>query len=282
MTLAPLLLASLLWTTNDAAHALSVAEDFVRDCTPREAGTIRGHLAASWLLDRASAAGANVKRDMFVVDTPEGKRRFTNLYATFASNPTNRYVVLLSHYDTKGDCPGANDGASTSALLVAFADLLSRTPRAERGNVILMWLDGEECLGGGYAPNDGLQGSRRAVRFLRENKVPVQAVLCLDMLGDRDLKITIPANGTKTLARIACHAARRVGDADLVACADFHLTDDHVPFLEAGYSAIDLIDFSYGPNHSFWHTNEDTCDKLSEASLFRSGRLVCEILNLLR
>lgn len=277
-----LLLAALLWTTNDAARALAVAEDFVRDCTPREAGTIRGHLAASWLLDVASAAGANVKRDIFRAETPEGTRRFTNLYATFASNPTNRYAVFVSHYDTKGGCPGANDGASTSALLVALADALARTPRGERGNVILMWLDGEECLGAAYAPDDGLQGSRRAARFLKENKVPVQAVVCLDMLGDRDLKITIPANGTATLAQIARHAARRVGDGDLVERADFRLTDDHVPFLEAGYSAIDLIDFSYGPNHSFWHTAEDTCDKLSVESLFRSGRLACEILNLLQ
>ncbi len=277
-----LLAAALTFAPADAKFASCIAEEFLNECTPREAGTIRGSLAASWLLNRASLTGADVRRDVFTAETPKGKKRFTNLYAKFKTNPTNRWVVLVSHYDTKKGTPGANDGASTSALLVALTDILERAEnKTLAGNVMLAWVDAEESLGEHYTENDGLQGSRRAVEHLREMGVGVQAVICLDMLGDRDLDITIPANGTKTLARIARHAARRIGEPDLVTLSDLPITDDHVPFLDAGFPAIDLIDFNYGPDNSYWHTADDTFDKISEASLLKSGRLVCEILNIL-
>ena len=101
------------------------------------------------------------------------------------------------------------------------------------------------------------------------------------MLGDKDLEISIPANGSPTLAKIAAHAAKRAGYPGLVKPIDELVTDDHVPFLEKGYKAIDLIDFSYGPNNSYWHTPQDTMDKISEESLLKSGRLVAEMLNIL-
>ncbi len=277
-----LLAAALAFTPADAKFASCIAEEFLNECTPREAGTIRGSLAASWLLNRASLTGADVRRDIFTAETPKGPKRFINLYATFKSNPTNRWVVLVSHYDTKKGVPGANDGASTSALLVALTDILERAEaKTLTGNVMLAWVDAEESLGEHYAENDGLQGSRRAAEHLREMGVGVQAVICLDMLGDKDLGITVPANGTKTLARIARHAARRIGEKDLVTISDLPITDDHVPFLDAGFPAIDLIDFDYGPDNRYWHTADDTFDKISEESLLKSGRLVCEILNIL-
>ncbi len=280
MILSALLAAALAFTPDDASFAYGVARDFVADCTPRDAGTIRGGIAAGWLLDRASLTGADVRRDSFTAQTPVGERRFTNLYAEFKADETNRWVVLVSHFDTKHGCPGANDGASTSGLLVAFANILARAPRPA-GNVMLVWTDGEECQGERYSRDDGLQGSRRAAEHLKRKARPVQAVICLDMLGDRDLNISIPANGTRSLARIACHAARRIGEPGLVALSADSVMDDHLPFLEAGYRAIDLIDFDYGPGNCWWHTAEDTCDKISEASLLKAGRLVAEMLNIL-
>ena len=275
-----LLAAALAFTEADAATTLQTTRAFVEECTPRDAGTIRSGIAANWLLDHASMTGADVRRDVFFAKTPDGERRFVNLYASFQHNSTSRWVVLVSHYDTKHGCPGANDGAVTSALLVTLTKKLSewKTPY---GNTLLVWTDGEECQGGVYAENDGLQGSKRAVEYLKEKGLPVQAVLVLDMLGDRDLHISIPANGTTSLAKIACHAARRIGHEGLVTRSDLVVKDDHVPFLDAGYNAIDLIDFEYGPGNSWWHTEEDTCEKLSEASILKSGRLVCELLKIL-
>lgn len=277
----PLLLAAALaFSPADAASTYKTTQEFVNECTPRNAGTIRGGIAANWLLDRASMTGADVRRDVFTAATPSGDRRFVNLYADFQQNPTSRWVVLISHFDTKAGCPGANDGASTSALLLTLTQLLSER-KSPPGNILLVWTDGEECQGGVYTPEDGLQGSKRAVEYLKAKKQAVQAVICLDMLGDRDLHISVPANGTPTLAKLAVHAGRRIGHPGLVSLSELSVRDDHVPFLDAGFPAIDLIDFDYGPGNSWWHTAEDTCDKLSEESLLKAGRLVCELLNIL-
>ena len=190
-------------------------------------------------------------------------------------------MVLVSHYDTKPgvDCPGANDGASTSGLLVGIANAFLGWP-GRHGNLMLVWTDGEECFSA-YGPGDGLWGSRRAAEHLASKERKVQGVICLDMLGDRDLAVSVPSNGSPALAKIAVHAASRIGKPGLVTAIDEAVKDDHVPFLEGGYSAIDLIDFSYGPGNSFWHTGKDTMENVSEESLLASGSLVAEMLNIL-
>ena len=209
-------------------------------------------------------------------------REFTNLYAQFRTgDPSSGWVVLISHYDTKPGtgCPGANDGASTSGLLVGIANAFSNWEKP-RGNLLLVWTDGEECMKS-YSEDDGLWGSKRAVEFVESRNIPVLAVICLDMLGDRDLSISVPANGSPALSKIAVAAAQRAGYTGLVRQVGDHVKDDHVPFLDKGYKAIDLIDFSYGPDNSYWHTPKDTVDKISEESLLKSGRVVTEMLNIL-
>lgn len=278
-----LLAAALAFTPQDARLAYEKAQRLVTACTPRDAGSIRGRvIAANCILDAASAVGADVRRDCFKAMTPQGEREFTNLSAEFPSGGEDaKWVILLSHYDTKpgSGCPGANDGASTSGLLIALANAVSnwQTPK---GNLMLIWTDGEECMGD-YGPNDGLWGSKRAAEVVASRNLKVQAVICLDMLGDRDLAISVPANGTPSLAKIAEHAAKRAGYPGLVKPIAEFVKDDHVAFLERGWPAIDLIDFSYGPNNAYWHTPQDTMDKISEESLLKSGRVVVELLNIL-
>ena len=273
--------AALAFTPSDAALAHRSMADFVAKCTPRDAGTGHGRTAAYWILDHASMTGADVKFDAFKAKTPRGEKTFINLYSEFSADVSESWVVLVSHYDTKPGvrCPGANDGASTTGLLVAMANVL-REWKTPRGNVMLVWTDGEECMES-YSQTDGLQGSRRAVEYLKHRGRTVRAVLCLDMLGDKDLSISIPVNSSAALAKLALWAARSIGEPNLVKQVGEVVKDDHVPFLEAGISAIDLIDFSYGPNNAWWHTPEDTCDKVSKDSLLKSGRLVCEMLNAL-
>lgn len=274
--------AGLAFTQADARIACDTARGLVERCTPRDAGTIRGRIAANYLLDAASAVGANVRRDVFSAKTPRGEKDFTNLYAEFrAGDDDAKWVVLVSHYDTKPGvaCPGANDGASTAGLLVGIANAFVDWPE-KRGNLMLIWTDGEECVTA-YGPDDGLWGSRRAAAFLAEKERKVQAVICLDMLGDRDLAISIPSNGSPALSKIALHAARLAKLPNLVKTVDDIVKDDHMPFLEKGYPAIDLIDFSYGPDNTFWHTEKDTMENVSEESLLASGRIVAEMLNIL-
>lgn len=277
------LAASIVFTAEDAQLAFDTARDLVENCTPRDSGTIRGRIAANHILDAASAAGVDVRIDRFRSSTPLGEREFTNLYGEMRhGGPDDRWVVLVSHFDTKTgkNCPGANDGASTSGLLVAIANAITAT-EDPRGNVLLIWTDGEECMGESYSDTDGFWGSKRAVEYVRARGYKVQSVICADMLGDRDLSISIPSNGSPALTKIALHAAKRAGYPDLVRPIAEMVKDDHVAFLSHGYKAINLIDFSYGPGNSYWHTPADTMEHVSVRSLFRSGKVIVEMLNIL-
>ena len=279
-----LLAAVLAFSREDARVSYDTARLLVDECTPRDAGTVRGKIAANRILDAASAAGADARLDRFEATTPRGPRIFHNVYAEFAVRQSADWTVIVSHFDTKPGvkCPGANDGASTSGLLVGIASMLSRW-RTPKGNVMLVWTDGEECMES-YTADDGLWGSKRAVKELRRRGYRVKAVICLDMLGDRDLGIKIPRNSSPALADIAIFAAEQAGEKGLVERSDELVKDDHVPFLDAGMKAIDLIDFEYGSapgKNDYWHSPEDTMDKVSERSLMRSGKIVAEMINVL-
>ena len=279
-----LLAASLAFTSEDADLAYSVAERLVVGHTPRDAGTRRGNIAATCILDAASMTGADVVRDVFTDKTPKGVRTFVNLYAEFMVDPDAPWTVVVSHYDTKPgvNCPGANDGASTSGLLVALADELFSC-REGRGNVMLVWTDGEECMNA-YAEDDGLWGSRRAASMLKAKRYKVAGVVCVDMLGDKSLNISIAKNSTMSLVKTALAAARNLNLGKQVTYTNLLVKDDHLPFLNAGFPAIDLIDFDYGSacgKNDYWHSEHDTMDKISKRSLETSGRLVVEMIKLL-
>ncbi len=279
----PLLLAALLqFTAADAEFAYTTTQEFVETCTPRDAGSVRGKAAANWILDHASAVGANVRKDTFQVSTPHGSRWMCNLEAEFPGNdPDARWVVLLSHYDTKPgiSCPGANDGASTTALLISVARLFAYKHN-RKGNLMLIWTDGEECVNE-YGPKDGLWGAKRALSRLQASGKQIQSVICLDMLADQDLNISLPANADDRLRTIAVYAARKAGHPVVVKKVEDLVKDDHLPFLEAGIPSVLLIDFDYGPDNCYWHTPEDTIERLSQQSFLTSGQILLQLLNLL-
>jgi hypothetical protein len=279
-----LLAAAFAFTAEDASLAYSTAARLVAEHTPRDAGTRRAHMAADYIKDAATAAGANVVCDRFSAKTPKGVRDFVNLYAEFPVDSNGPWTIVLSHYDTKPGvkCPGANDGASTSGILVSLARRLASC-REGRGNVMLVWTDGEECMEA-YLENDGFWGSMRAAQMVKETGRRVAGVICIDMIGDKDLAISIPKNSTPALAQLTLKAAGRAGVADKVSLSPLLVKDDHVAFLNAGFPAIDLIDFEFGSEpglNDYWHTEKDTMDKVSRKSLEQSGRLVAELIKLL-
>ena len=277
--------AAISFTEADAKLAYDTAAGLVKDCTPRHAGTQGAIRAAIWLSIRA---GAMASVDRFRDNIYDEVHDFANVLLDIpGENPDAPWIILMSHFDTapkvaKG-FEGANDGASTSGLLVALAGAIKRAGRA-RDNIMLAWTDAEECRIA-YMPRDGFQGSKRLLKMVREKRRTVKAVICLDMLGDRDLNIEIPWNSTPSLRRQVMQAAKNAGVADKVSLRDsITVKDDHSAFFEAGYPAIDIIDFDYGSRrgkNDYWHTPKDTMDKISEASLLASGKLVSELLNLI-
>ncbi|MBI2441196.1 MAG: M28 family peptidase [Lentisphaerae bacterium] len=273
----------------NAENALAEARALVV-FSPREAGTPGARAAAGHLLKRLQTIGIQASLEAFTDDTPAGPTTFWNVMGTIPAaggkSAAADWIFLGSHFDTKsGISPGfqgANDSASSSGLLLELARVLQAAGPL-RLNIGIAFFDGEECRRN-YAANDGLHGSSQAARALVLNRKAgkVRAVIILDMVGDKDLSITIPRNCTPDLAARAFRAAEEEKVRDKFALMAGALLDDHVPFLEAGLPAVDLIDFEFGSlpgKNDYWHTAQDTLDKLSAESLGITGRVVLRMLN---
>jgi hypothetical protein len=182
------------------------------------------------------------------------------------------YVVVGAHYDTK-DIPGfvgANDGASGTAV----AAQLARTIRRPRHTVHFIFFDGEESPRG--APDEdfeekGLRGSKVAAPAFAD----ARAMILLDFVGDRSLSIPREQNSDPELWRKLRAAAQRVGAENVFPNRlSGGVSDDHIPFLEAGVPSIDLIDFSF----PCWHRRCDDMSAVSERSVDAVGETIHELL----
>jgi glutaminyl-peptide cyclotransferase len=275
--------APLAFTAAQASNALAHVTAFVTDCTPRDGGTPEAERAALWLRDRLATHGVAATVDRFTDTTPRGPKPFSNVLATLPGE-CDEWIVLLSHFDTMrgigGGFQGANDGGSSTGLLLELAKIIQASaPR--KFNVLCAFLDGEECMFG-YSDRDGFHGSKHLARQLKEKHTKIKAVILMDMVGDRDLKLTLPSNGTAALRVLALEAAEATGDRAKIGLFDGDIFDDHQAFLDLGYPAVDLIDFDYGSRpglNDYWHTPKDTLDKLSSDSLHVTGRIVLEMIN---
>ena len=185
------------------------------------------------------------------------------------------FIVVGAHHDTKflSGVPGfagANDGASGVGALLAMATATAEYARKTPlpCGIRFVFFDGEEALVE-YTDRDGLTGSRDYVNMLRSNGElqRCRAMVLLDMIGDKDLHVQLAGNSTPALAKLVLKAAKDLGHADRFSLGRTPMLDDHYPFLQAGIPAVDLIDFSFGPDNRYWHTAEDTMDKSSAESI---------------
>lgn len=266
----------------DGERALAEVEALVA-LGLRDSGTPGAEAAAAHIRDRLQALGLAPAVDAFTDPTPRGEVVFRNVLADLPGT-TADWVVIASHYDTMSGMAegfeGANDSGSSTGLLLELARALAAAPRAGP-RVRLAFLDGEERMVA-YGPRDGLHGSRRLARAMAADGARVAAVIVIDMIGDRDLTVTIPRNVTPELVRAAFAAAVEEGVRDRFSLFGGEILDDHVPFLELGMPAVVLIDFEYGSapgRNDYWHTADDTLDKLSADSMQTVGRVVVRMLN---
>ena len=156
--------------------------------------------------------------------------------------------------------PAANDGASGVAVLLELARVL---PKDLNQQIWLVFIDAEDQ---GELPGwDWLLGSRALAESLKSNP---DAVVIIDMIGDADLNIYQERNSNPDLTREIWDTAADLGySQSFIAQPKYSMIDDHTPFLEKGMRAIDIIDFDY----PYWHTTQDTADKVSAESLMAVG-----------
>ena len=254
---------------------------------PRSSGTAANLKQAEFIAATAEKYGADVVRQKFEQQTELGKLKFFNVEATIQGQRDD-FVIIGSHFDTKKLSPdikfeGANDGASSTATLLEMIRTIKKSGEKPEYTLKFVFFDGEECISD-YTPNDGLFGSKYYARQLKKQKLvkECRAVIILDMIGDKDLKITLPADSNEDLRKMLLTAAKSIGNEKFF--SDFHspILDDHTPFKRLGIPAIDIIDFEFGPGNSFWHTSEDNIQNISANSLKIVGQTVLNMLFILK
>lgn len=227
--------------------------------------------------------------DVFTADTPEGKFPVHNIIAKFPGTKDG-IIVVASHYDTNYPLRntsfiGANDGASSSALLLEIADQL-RGKQRDGYSIWLVWDDAEESI----KPDtempfleDSLYGIRHVAEKWEGDGTlkKIKAFLLADMIGDADLNIDRDSSSTPWLEDVVYEAATRMGYQSHFFGRTTGMIDDHLPFMKKGVPSADLIDFTYGYNNVFWHTPQDTVDKLSPKSLEITGKVILETIRIL-
>jgi glutaminyl-peptide cyclotransferase len=248
---------------------------------PRYVGS-PGHAKTEAYL-RKELKGDNLQEDTFTAATPAGSLRMTNFIAKFPGSKDG-VLVVTGHYDTlynRKDFVGANDGGSSTGLLLELARQL-RGRKVEGYSVWLVWFDGEEAIKE-WSEADSVYGSKRlAAKWAKDGTLKkIKAFLLLDMVGDADVNIERDTNSTPWLEDVVYKAATDLGYQSHFFAHSNEIGDDHVPFARAGVPVADLIDFNYGPNNSYWHTPQDTIDKLSPQSLEIVGSVVLRTIQLL-
>lgn len=244
---------------------------------PRPAGSSELAQTRDYIVGELKSYGLNVTSDEFAATTPVGEKRFVNVWAEIAGESSD-VILLASHYDTKQvkefRFVGANDGGSSTGALMEMARVLSSDHQKPPFTYRFVFFDGEEafCFDWDECRNpsgpDNTYGSRRYVAQLKEkNELKrVRAVILLDMIGYKDQRFGRDVEmSTPWLIETIWRTAHELGhSAQFVDGVEGVGGDDHEPFLRAGIESVDIIQLNTYP---YWHTAEDTLDKISPQSL---------------
>ena len=271
----------------NGAKALDYARQFV-SIGPRWP-TSQGHLKAEEFL-RSQFKHDQLEEDTFTANTPIGPVPMRNFIVRFPGKK-NGVVVLATHYETNYPLKninfvGANDGASTTGLLLTLAEQfrgqIDRNRQLDGYSIWLVFFDGEEAFQT-WSRSDSTYGSRHlAAKWGRDGTLgKIKAFILADMIGDKDLDIQRESVSTGWLVDLVRQAAHKFGYDRYFFQTEEPVEDDHLAFVERGVPSIDVIDLDYGPNNSYHHTAQDTMDKISARSLTIDGDVFLETIRLI-
>jgi Zn-dependent M28 family amino/carboxypeptidase len=232
---------------------------------PRPAGSPAIGQARAYIEAELKASGVAFTEQAWDDQTPAGPIHMVNVIATIPGASATR-LVIAGHYDTKRfrqfRFVGANDGGSSAAFVVELARVLKA--RRNRLTIELLFLDGEEAVDE-WQGTDHTYGSRHYVAEARRSGTlaSLKALILVDMIADRDLRIRRDLNSTRWLSDIVWDAAKRVNQTGVFVSESTEIEDDHLPFVQAGVPSVDIIDLEYPA----WHTAQDTLDAVSARSM---------------
>ena len=244
---------------------------------PRPSGSEALQKTRAFILAELTAAGVATQTQAFIARTPLGEVSMANVIGTIPGKRPER-IAIASHFDTKlfRDIRfvGASDAASSTAALLELGRALKS--RANEYTIELLFFDGEEAVVEWSRNNDNTYGSRHYVQAAQTSGTirGLEALILLDMIGDKDLVIRRDANSTPWLVDIVWNAAARAGHRTVFSNELTSIDDDHMPFVRAGIPSVDIIDLDYAA----WHTADDTLDNVAPRSLQIVGDVVLAAL----
>lgn len=223
----------------------------------------------SWIAERLIRTGWSVSFQ----DSIYQNQTIRNIIASRGNGPL---IIIGAHYDSRRladkdpipelaakPVPGANDGASGVAVLLELARVL---PNDLNHEIRLVFFDAEDQ--GNLNNWEWIVGSTAYAASLDTKP---EAVIIIDMIGDKDLKVVKERYSTPELVDSIWLTAKQLGYEDIfVDSGSLQIIDDHLPFLNAGYAAVDIIDFTYPA----WHTSQDTPNQVSASSLEIIGNVL--------
>ncbi|HYL10413.1 MAG TPA: M28 family peptidase [Candidatus Acidoferrales bacterium] len=243
---------------------------------PRPAASEGIHKAQEYIESELRSFGCSFEEDNFSASTPIGTVQLKNIVVKIPG--AKRSVILLTtHYDTKmmAGFVGADDGGSSTGLMLEMARTL-----CGRKNALSIWIaffDGEEAFREWDKDNDNTYGSRQMAAKLSQtgDLKRVKAMMLADLIGYRDLRIKRDSNSTKWLTDLVWSTASRLGYSRVFVSDETGIEDDHLAFLKRNVPSVDVIDLEI----PYWHTPQDTLDKISPQSLAIVGHVFLETVS---
>lgn len=242
---------------------------------PRQSASDGIRRAQEYIRGQLQASGCPIDEDDFHAQTPVGEVAMKNIVAKVPGTGQG-IILLLTHYDTLRlqDFVGAEDGGSSTGLMLEIARQLCGKKQANA--VWIAFVDGEEAFVDWHTDNDNTYGSRQmAARLSLSGELKrVRAVILADMIGQNGLQIMRESDSTKWLTDLVWKTAERLGYKSIFVARESGVADDHNSFLSRGIPAVDIIDFE--GFQQYWHTPQDTLDKVSPRSLAIVGHVILE------
>ena len=227
-----------------------------------------------YLLSELKSYGCAVETDAFNSDTPAGRLSMKNFLAKIPGEKPG-VILLGTHYDTKklDNFVGADDGGSSTAVMLELARLLC--PRHGTYAVWIAFFDGEEAVKA-WSESDSRYGSRQmAARLSTSGDLKkIKAFLLADIVGGRTARFLRESSSTPALVDLIWNTSAKLGYSDIFLNEPTSAEDDHDSFLKRGVPSVDVIgDFL---NNGYWHTPQDTLDKISARTLAITGHVFLE------
>jgi hypothetical protein len=248
---------------------------------PRPTGSQAIAQTQDYITSQLSSFGCTVDTDAFSSDTPAGRLAMKNIVVKIPGEQQG-IILLATHYDTKklDNFVGADDGGSSTGVMLELARRMCE--QRPRYSIWIAFFDGEEAVRPQWQDPDNRYGSRQmAAKMAASGDLKkVRAMILADIVGGKTLGIHKEEYSTKELENLIWATAKRLGYGDIFLDQTTPVDDDHLSFLERGVPAADVIDLVNSAG--YWHTPQDTLDKISAKSLGIVGHVLLESVAMLQ